>query len=164
MKKLKTLVMIAMAGLATLSLEHARGSDLFTRNELSLDLNGFVASNDRSGSSGGVGGVGIGVNYFFNEKWGVGADTYADAFDLPYLLNGSLIFRYPIGETRFAPYGMAGFGRQWRYVGQWTGHLAVGVEYRLNHKTGVFIDLREVFPDNTADYTVCRFGFRIKFR
>jgi hypothetical protein len=164
MKKLKTLVVVAMAGLAILSGERVYGSEFFTRDELSLDLNGFAATRDRSGNSGGAAGVGVGMNYFWDSHWGVAADTYADAFDLPYMLNSSLIFRYPIGETRFAPYAMAGFGRQWRYAAQWTGHLAGGVEYRLNHRTGVFVDVREVFPDNTDDYTVFRFGFRIKFR
>jgi hypothetical protein len=28
----------------------------------------------------------------------------------------------------------------------------------------VFADIREEFPDETKDYTVVRFGFRLKFK
>lgn len=162
MENLKTLAMAAMAGLVTLSAQRTTASDLYTGHEASLDLFGFYGSRDKSGHGDALG-IGAGGNYFFDRHWGVGADTYADAFNTPYMLNGSLIFRYPIGETPIAPYGFAGFGRQWEHAAQWTGHLGVGAEYRLNHRTGAFADLREVFPDNTRDYTVFRFGFRIKF-
>jgi hypothetical protein len=162
MKKLKALAMVAMASLVTFSAQRSTASDLYSGHEGSLDLYGFYGSRDKSGH-GDAFGPGVGFNYFFSQYWGAGADTYADAFNTPYLLNGSVIFRYPIGETRFAPYGFAGFGRQWEHAAQWTGHLGVGGEYRFNHRTGFFADIRQVFPDNTTDYTVFRFGFRIKF-
>ena len=74
-------------------------------NEFSLDLFGDYATRDKSGHSGDAWGLGLGANYFFTRNLGIGADTYADAFQVPYLLNGSVIYRYPLMETGLAPYG-----------------------------------------------------------
>lgn len=100
------------------------------------------------------------MNYFLTENFGVGADSYADAFEPPYLLNASGIFRYPFGAPGLAPYVFAGFGRQWDHAAQWLGHVGAGVEYRLNPETGIFVDAREVFAAKTDDYILVRFGFR----
>ena len=93
----------------------------------------------------------------------MGADTYADAFEAPYLLNFSGIYRYPIQDMGFAPYAFAGFGRQWEHAAQWTGHIGAGIEYRVNMHTGVFFDGRRVFTDITKDYSLWRFGLRLGF-
>lgn len=140
------------------------GSDLFSRNELSFDLYGFAASRDKDGKSDTAWGPGIGVNYFFTRTIGIGADSSADALEVPYLLNGSGIFRYPIGDSRFAVYGFGGFGRQWKYSPQWLAHVGVGGEYRFYPTGSFFADIREEFPDETKDYAVFRFGFRITFK
>lgn len=132
-------------------------------NEFSLDLFGNYATRDKSGHSGDAWGLGLGANYFFTRNLGIGADTYADAFQVPYLINGSVIYRYPVMETGLAPYGFAGFGRQWEHAGQWTGHLGIGLEFRFNPHTGVFLDARRVFPDQTRDYAVWRAGLRLGF-
>jgi hypothetical protein len=147
-----------------LGIDEPAGPDLFSANELSMDLFGFGASRDKDGKGDTAWGLGLGANYFFTRNIGVGADSYADAFEIPYLLNGSGIFRYPINDSRFAVYGFGGFGRQWKHSPQWLGHLGVGGEYRFNPKGGFFVDVREEFPDETKDYTVFRFGFRIKFK
>ena len=90
-------------------------------------------------------------------------DSYFDAFEAPYLLNASGIFRYPVGGTSLSPYGFGGFGRQWEHAAQWQSHVGAGVEYRLNSRTGVFVDGRRVFPDRTRDLAVWRFGLRFGF-
>ena len=140
-----------------------QGYDFFHPNDFSVDLNGFVASRDRGGADKAAAGPGVGVNYFFTKNVGIGADTYADAFQPPYQLNASGIYRYPLGSTGVSPYGFAGFGRQWDNHGQWLAHVGAGLEFRFSERTGVFLDVREVFPDKTRDSTVVRFGFRVKF-
>ena len=137
---------------------------LFEAHELSGDLLGFYSSRDKGGSSTSAWGYGAGLNYFVTDKIGFGADTHADAFTVPYLLNGSAIFRYPLGANGLAPYGFGGVGRQWEHAAQWNFHLGVGLEYRFHQNTGLILDVREVFPDQTKDYTLVRCGFRFTFR
>ena len=143
-----------------------RDSGLYSRNEFSLDVYGFGASRDKDGNSTTTWGPGVGANYFFTKTIGVGADSSADAFTVPYMLNSSGIYRYPFNDCGFAAYGFGGFGRQWKYSPQWLGHIGVGGEYRCTwsgYVGSVFVDVREEFPTETKDYTVVRFGFRIKF-
>ena len=169
-------LLIAAAGILTLTtcathadspandrLAITPGTALFSPNELSLDVFGYHASRNKDGADTDAWGPGIGINYYFTENFGFGADTYADAFEVPYLLNGSFLVRYPLWDTGLAPYGYAGFGWQWQHAAQWTGHIGAGLEYRFNPKTGVFVDVREVFAAETADYFMVRFGVRIAF-
>src|SRR5437016_2734531 len=104
MNNLRTLLVAMVAGLAAVSADIASASDLYTCNELSGDIAGFFGSRNKYGGSDSAWGTAAGVNYFFTENLGTGLDSYADAFNLPYLLNANAIFRYPIGETPFAPY------------------------------------------------------------
>jgi len=139
------------------------GAAVYSGNELTLDLFGFHDSLDRNGNSPGAWGPGAGVNYYVTPCFGFGADTYADAFNQPYMLNFNGMARYAIPNTGVAPYGYLGIGRQWSYSPQWQANLGAGVEYRFAPKTGVFTDLRGVFAGETRDYIVWRFGFRFKF-
>src|SRR5437764_1040679 len=93
----------------------------YAPREFSLDLFGSYATRDRHGSGSDAWGIGAGFNFFFTHYLGIGVDTYADAFETPYLLNGSAIARYPVPETALAPYAFAGFGRQWDFAPQWLG-------------------------------------------
>jgi hypothetical protein len=138
-------------------------SALFSANEFSLDVFGFGASRNRHGSSSSAWGPGIGGNYFFLQNWGLGVDTYADAWRNPYQLNFSGIFRYPINNSGLAPYGWGGFGRQWHYAPQWDTFFGAGLEFRFNTKTAVFTDLNGVFPLQTQNYALWRFGVRLAF-
>lgn len=162
MKKTKVLLIVAV-GILSGAAAQAQGYDLYSAHETSFDVFGFYGSRDKGGNKD-AWGPGVGINYFFTQNIGVGADTYADAFEVPYLLDASGIYRYPIKDTAFAPYGFAGMGRQWDHAARWFGHLGVGIEYRLKPKTGVFADIREVFPTEKSDYAVFRFGFRFRFR
>ncbi len=134
----------------------------FEPNELSFDAFGFTASRDKSGADKQAWGPGVGLNYFFTEFWGLGLDTYADAFEVPYLLNGSALFRYPLDDF-LAPYAFAGFGRQWDHAAQWLVHAGVGLDFRVFDRTSLFADVRGVFPDTTKDYALVRFGVRFTF-
>jgi hypothetical protein len=164
MKNFKKLLVIALAGLVVTFAEVGRALDLYNCNELSLDIIGFTASRDKGGGDHQAWGPGAGVNYFFNEYLGLGADTYADAFTVPYLLNGSAVLRYPINRTPVAAYGFGGFGREWWHAPQWMEYIGAGGEYRFRPHTGAIVDIRGVFPHQTDDYWVLRFGFRITFK
>ncbi len=172
--KLKQIFLAALIGLLTAVATRAQDfvSDHFTYqpaaaaylpNELSLDVFGFGATSDKSGADHSAWGPGVGLNYFVTQFIGFGADTYSDAFTTPYLLNGNAIFRYPFDGTGVAPYAFGGFGREWTHAAQWLGDVGAGVEYRFTAKTSVFSDFRGVFPGQTRDYGVWRFGFRLAF-
>jgi hypothetical protein len=158
----KVLLVVALA-VSPVFLAGAQ-SDWYSAKEASIDVMGFGASRDKSGHSNNAWGMGLGGNYFFTRNLGLGLDTYADAFELPYLLNVGGIFRYPLGDSGLSPYAFGGFGREWTHAAQWMEYLGAGVEYRFRHDCGVFMDVRGVFADRTQDYAVVRFGFRFKFR
>ena len=162
MKRTTLLVTIGV-GLLGGSVAMAQSTDLYSYHEGALDVAGYYASRDKGGNND-AWGTAVGFNYFFTENFGAGADTYFDAFTLPYLLNADGIFRYPIHRTKLAPYGFAGFGRQWTHAAQWLGHVGAGMEYRFQPKMGAFLDVRAVFPSETKDYAVLRFGFRFVFK
>jgi len=92
---------------------YAPASAVFSPRELTFDLFGSYVTRDKDGADKDAWGIGAGLNYFITENIGAGIDTYADAFETPYLLNFSGIYRYPIHDMGLAPYGFAGFGRQW---------------------------------------------------
>jgi hypothetical protein len=167
---LKTTLIIAL-GLLACDLSRAQTSDVFTANELSLDAFGFYGSQNKDGGSG-AWGPGAGINYFFTQNFGIGADTYADAFNSPYLLNANGIFRFPISRSYVAPYVFAGFGRQWEHEPRWTGDFGGGIEYRLSRQirpdlvpqVGLFADVRGVFPTEAGNFAVLRFGIRFALK
>jgi hypothetical protein len=152
----------AMAQSADLYSTHVN-TDLYSAYEGSFDAFGFYGSKDKDGRND-AWGMGVGLNYFFSKYFGVGADTYMDAFEVPYLVNGQGIFRFPIEHTGLAPYAFGGGGRQWDHAAQWLADVGVGIEYRIQPHVGAFFDAREVFADKTRDYAVLRFGFRFAFK
>jgi hypothetical protein len=142
---------------------------LFSRGELSLDIFGTIYSEDRHIPNGpsldGQLGMGLGVNYFLTERLGVGAETAAsnngNSFFDYFAISG--IYRFPLEKLRIAPYGFAGFAEQFDIRHEASGHLGAGVEYRLNPKTGVYVDGRYVWADQTNDYWLFRLGVRLLF-
>lgn len=135
----------------------------FADTEFSVDLFGVAVSEERERLGGDSLGIGAGVNYFFCRYAGVGAETYLDELDFPDHIDFSAIGRFPLEDWSVAPYVFAGFGRQYSDVSQWSTHIGVGAEFRLNSATGLFVDLRRVFPDETRDSTDFRFGVRLVF-
>jgi opacity protein-like surface antigen len=161
--KNKKMMFIIGLGILTCAGAQAQSTDLYSSHEWNVDTYGFYAGKDKGGNKD-AWGIGLGGSYFFTRNIGAGADTYMDAFTVPYLLNANGIFRYPIGQSRLAPYGFGGFGRQWDHAAQLLGHVGVGLEYRFKPTMGAFFDAREVFPTETKDYAVLRFGFRFVFK
>lgn len=146
--------------------EYEASENAFRAGETQLDMFGLFATSDRDNFSEDTWGMGVGGNYFVTDKLGFGLDTYVSDVDWPKHLEASVIGRYPLYERYYlslAPYGFAGFGRQFLDKGQWTGHLGGGVEFRMNPSTGVFLDLRGVFSDRSRDFMVWRFGVRLVF-
>jgi hypothetical protein len=139
------------------------GGYKFGATETTLDVFGSMNVPDNRGFFDGRLGMGVGVNHFFTPWFGVGADTGIDKIDWPNHFNGSFVLRYPIEKWSLAPYFFTGFGRQFHDVSQWTYHFGGGVDYRLNQKTGLFVDLRETLPETSRDFMLWRFGVRLRF-
>jgi len=146
--------------------------DRYTANELSLDFFGSYLAGQRkiedifkTNIRHGVWGGGVGVNYFFTREIGIGGDIIIpdDGGNFVNNIDGSLIARFPICNTGLAPYVYGGGGRQTEPVWQWTGHAGVGVEYRFNPVTGIFVDGRYVWVDKTPDELLLRAGLRFVF-
>ena len=131
-------------------------------NRFSYDLFGAYGTRDKDGGDGNAFGIGAGVNYFFTDNIGVGVDTYTDGIRFPYMLNASAIYRFAT-ESMFNPYAFAGFGRQWKYAAQWTGHIGGGAEYKMKSGIGIFLDGRFVLAQETSDYGLLRVGVRLGF-
>ena len=167
-KRIGCSCLAAMIGLSlTASPARAAETVTFDPREVTVDGFGFYASLDKGGADNGAWGYGIGINYFLTENIGLGADTYADAFEAPYLLDFVGIFRYPLVEYdmgNLAPYGLAGVGRQWEHAPTWFFDFGAGVEYRFQQNLGVFADLRGVFPVDRDPYALLRFGVRFSLR
>jgi hypothetical protein len=153
---------LLLCGVAALAITTSRAVS-FDANEFTGDLFGFYGSRTKGGADKSAFGYGGGLNYFLTQNWGAKADTYADAFEVPYNINFSGIFRYPLDERNLAPYALGGFGRQWEHAAQWTFHLGAGLEYRLTDKNGIFTEFRGVFPDQTKEYLLIQFGLRFRF-
>lgn len=154
------------------------------------DKDKFNDSLDRTlrheGNNGDFGG-GLGFNYFFTRNIGIGGDTiildnrgsFLDSLSL------SAVFRFPLGGSHFAPYAFAGGGYQFgpnstREVefteddgdrkkidvpDAFNLHAGVGMEFRLNSHTGIFIDGRHAWhlKKDARDYVLLRSGLRFAF-
>ena len=154
----------AISGPLENSFEYQEGTQKFEAKEFSLDLFGVGATRDREnfGDDDTIG-LGAGVNYYFTRYFGASAETYIDDWDLPNHIDFSALARYPIEKWSLAPYVLLGFGRQYHDDPQWTGHIGGGAEFRFNRMTGVFVDVRGVFPEDSPNLAMWRFGVRLKF-
>src|SRR5215204_5445114 len=132
-----------------------------TYNAVEENLSDLFETNIRHGIWGG----GIGLNYFFTRNIGIGADANATDNGGNFIdqVSGSLLLRLPLGASGWAPYVYGGGGRGTDPEWEWLGHLGVGMEYRWNPFTGIFVDGRYVWADKTFDRLVLRAGFRLIF-
>ncbi len=187
--KIKNLLLIgaaaALLNAGTARAEHAGNwsdrfhydhntADLFSAQEFSLDLFGtygkskekFNDTFDRTARHG-IFGAGVGANYFLTRCFGLGADVIAqnNGADFIDAASASAILRWPIESCHFAPYFFGGGGRQFDGPDSWNVHGGVGLEVRLNARTGIFVDGRHVFhlQDKATDYALLRAGVRLAF-
>jgi len=148
-------------------------SDLYRSSELSFDAFGTAAlgehsiehlSDHRIRHDTRLG-LGIGLNYFFCQYVGIGAEAYTENTSRNFVddVSGSLIFRYPIGQTGLAPYGFAGAGYKFDPIDGKFAHLGAGLEFRFTPHIGIFVDARYVFVERESDYGLGRLGFRFAF-
>ncbi len=141
----------------------------YTAAELSLDLSASYATaetkatdvfhhDSRSGTWGGN----VGVNYFLLKYFGIGADMNMAANGGTFIDDAmvNVIGRLPIGNSGVAPYAFGGGGRGFDRATQWLADVGVGIEFRLNHYTGLFVDARYVWPEHTTDVGLFRAGLR----
>jgi hypothetical protein len=150
-------------------------TSLYTPNELSVDMFGSYIAPQRGlehlfdtsiRGHRGVWGGGVGFNYFFTRQLGVGADINIPANGHNFIDSGSgnLILRIPIDPTGLAPYIFGGGGRQSDPRWAWFGQAGVGLEYRFNPVTGIFIDGRYVWAQQpTPESLMLRSGVRFVF-
>ncbi len=110
-------------------------------------------------------GIGGGVNYFFSQNMGLGADVYAEDTHGSVIDSASVnfIYRLPLGQGGFAPYLLGGGGRHFDSVKTWFAQVGAGLEYRFTPHVGVFTDLRAVVPSETKYYGLGRVGMRFAF-
>ena len=144
----------------------------YTAYELSMDLFGsYIAAEDNLSDlfetdiTHGIWGGGVGLNYFFTRNIGIGADANASDNGGKFIdtVSASLLVRFPIGESGWAPYLMGGGARGIDPEYEWLAHGGIGFEYRWNPQTGIFIDGRYAWAEETTDRLVLRAGFRLIF-
>ncbi len=121
--------------------------DLYRGNELSVDAFGTGSigkytiehiSNNRVRHNGRLG-VGAGINYFFTEYFGIGADAYSENTTGAFIddASGNFILRIPLGETGLAPYAYAGGGEQFDRTHLTFAQAGAGLEFRFTPHVGV---------------------------
>ena len=110
-------------------------------------------------------GVGAGINYFITRNIGIGADAYSQNTTGAFIdsASASLILRFPLGQSGFAPYAFGGGGQQFEMAEATFAQAGAGMEYRFSPHVGVFIDARGVLPNESRYYGVGRFGLRFAF-
>ena len=144
----------------------------YTAYELSMDLFASYQAAEEgldeifdTSIEGGDWGGGLGLNYFFTRYIGLGADVNAPDNRGNFIdqINGNLLLRLPLGGSGWAPYIFGGGGRGTDPEWEWLAHAGLGLEYRWNPTTGIFLDGRYVWPEETFDRLVLRAGFRIIF-
>lgn len=167
--------LLIVGTLLLLAVSPARGEDheLYRASELSVDVFGSgsvsrytidhvsrarVRQNTRLGA-------GAGVNYFFTQNLGIGADAYSEDTKGSTIDSSSVsfIYRCPLGQSGFAPYAFGGGGRHFENVRTWFAQAGVGMEYRFSPHVGMFLDARGVVPHETKYYAVGRIGMRFAF-
>jgi hypothetical protein len=147
--------------------------ELFRADELSLDLfgSGSVGQQTLDELSGlRVSqdvrlGAGLGLNYFVTRNFGLSAEAYSEntGHSLVDNASASLIGRFPLGDSGFAPYVFGGGGRQFDPLELWFAQAGAGLEYRFTPQIGIFTDARYVFTEETKDHGVARAGVRFAF-
>ena len=176
MNKTLTLLAVVIASAATSFAGTAVSSkkvvvapqqDLFRAGELQVDVFAAgAAGNYNGGSVNGFGG-GLGLSYFVTKYFGLGIDDTLSSLNG----NGStynstqadLIGRLPLENLHLAPYALVGGGATWGTKSQGDGNVGVGLDYRINHTVGLFVDSRFLYGNNGLSESLTRAGLRFAF-
>jgi opacity protein-like surface antigen len=154
--------------------------ECFRDQELQIDLFGEYAATDHNQSrllGDHAWGGGVGVNYFFNRYVGVGLEgNWLDRRSGRGSLGtagANLFLRLPCTHSCWAGYIYGGpdvvFGRRGdNEEGASTrvggGHAGLGIEYRVTHNVGIFLDGRYTIVQNSGnDFGTIRSGLRFAF-
>jgi hypothetical protein len=144
----------------------------YTGQELSLDLFGSYTASERNiehlfetNIRGGDWGGGVGLNYFLTRYFGIGGDINMsdNGGNFVDIMDGNLFARLPLGNSGVAPYIFGGGGRSTDPIWEWFGQAGVGLEFRFNPTTGIFVDGRYMWMDVTPDRLMLRAGLRLVF-
>lgn len=137
----------------------------FTAGDFSLDLfAGYVWNQDDDSDDADAATGGIGLNYFFTEMIGVGADAYwYDHDGAIHNFDGSLIVRFPIQEICLAPYIYGGGGYRTNSHNEGSYHAGAGVEWKASDTLGIFADGRYTWLEDSGDTALARLGVRLHF-
>ncbi len=110
-------------------------------------------------------GAGAGLNYFLTRNIGFGVEAYSENPGHSFVdsVSANLLLRLPLGQSGFAPYALAGAGRQFDPTERWLVQLGAGLEFRFSPKMGIFTDARYVMTDGGRNYGMGRAGLRFSF-
>jgi hypothetical protein len=148
------------------------GGPKYSASELSFDAFGSYVAGERHLSKlfetdirHGTWGGGVGLNYFFTRELGIGGDINMGANGGAFVDQaiGSVIARWPFEPAGIAPYVFGGGGRGIDPTWEWLGHAGIGLEYRFNPVTGIFVDTRYIWADKSNDRIFFRAGLRVVF-
>ncbi len=147
--------------------------EVFLPNEFSFDAFGTYTSTRRSSVQDlftrnlrhGTWGGGVGINYFFTKYIGISSDVSIGDNGNRFIDSamGNLVLRLPIDPAHLAPYIFGGGGGVFEPSTEWAADAGAGIDFRINHWTGIFVDARYVWPENVGDYGLFRAGMRFAF-
>lgn len=154
--------------------EMAPVEECFKDRELQIDVFAAYATGSGHQTYGDHAfGGGIGINYFFMRNLGVGAelvllDGQTEDQDVLQQWAGNFFFRFPIkGNICWIPYGFIGGGYESDGGNRRFGHVGAGLEFRVRHNMGLFLDARYVRSDKSDNYdensALVRTGVRFPF-
>lgn len=135
----------------------------FTEGELHLDLLSVYADPTGNQLASGVGG-GIGLGYFFTERFGLMSRAYWwDAESVIHSITTSAVLRFPIQSICLAPYIYAGVGAHLDSVNQFGSHAGAGLEFRMTERLGLFADYSYTWAEETENWHLGTLGLRLAF-
>ncbi|MGO8766643.1 MAG: hypothetical protein ACLQSR_16085 [Limisphaerales bacterium] len=147
---------------------------IFQGNELQLDLFGTASVNEQilkniSGqriTRNGRLGAGGGLTYYPIRYLGVGGDVYSENTRHRFIndSSGNLYLRLPFDAVHLAPYIYGGAGYQFEPGEAWFGQAGAGLDIRVTHHWGLFVDGRYVMPSrHEENFGMGRAGIRLVF-
>jgi hypothetical protein len=156
---MKSIVVLAIAGLAIVTSERTVNAELFGDRETSLTVfGGWIDKDDTKVAPG------IGFTHFPSRQWGWGVMTHWENYDGSLFDNvsGEGYFRFPLRGLSLAPYAVGAVGYSFE-TDEFFEAVGGGLEWRFDRKWGIFGDARWQFNNDTDDGIAFRVGVRMLF-